>query len=94
MIPAEALLTSTLRTLPDGPAVSRILAAALLSVEPGEAVRRSLQLEGANLAVAGQSYDLTAYRRQYLRFRGITPSAPSGSPGYGTCHKQQGNEQK
>lgn len=63
MIPAESLLTSTLRTHPRGLAVSRILAAALAAVEPGEAVRHSVRREGERLVVAGRDYDLSAYRR-------------------------------
>lgn len=66
MIPAESLLTSTLRTHPHGPGVSRILAAALAAVEPGEAVRRSVRREGERLIVAGRDYDLSVYRRSLI----------------------------
>ncbi len=66
MVSAEAFSTRTLRTLPDGQAVSRILAAGLQAVEPGEAVRRHLKREDKRLIVAGTAYDLGAYRGVYL----------------------------
>jgi hydroxypyruvate reductase len=66
MVSAEAFSTRTLRTLPEGQAVSRILAAALQAVEPGEAVRRHLKREDKRLIVPGTAYDLEAYRGVYL----------------------------
>jgi len=39
----ERLLTATLRELPHGASVTRILAAAIAAVEPGAAVRRFLR---------------------------------------------------
>lgn len=66
MIPPESLLTSTLRTHPHGPEVSRILAAALAAVEPGEAVRRSVEREGKRLVVVGRDYELSTYPRNFL----------------------------
>ena len=66
MVSAESLSTHTLRILPEGPAVSRILAAALQAVEPGEAVRRHLRREGTRLTVAGAAYNLDSYQGVYL----------------------------
>jgi len=62
MLFAEAFSNRTLRSLPQGPAVSRILAAAVQAVEPGEAVRRHLRCDGSRLVAAGTSYDLDACR--------------------------------
>jgi hydroxypyruvate reductase len=66
MISAESLLTHTLRSSSYGAAVSRILAAALNAVEPGEAVRRHVRREGEQLTVAGRVYDLSSFRRVHL----------------------------
>ncbi len=60
--PAD-FLTRTLRAHPRGPAVARILTAALNAVEPGEAIRHHVQRSGDELQIAGQSYRLPAYRR-------------------------------
>jgi glycerate 2-kinase len=66
MISAESFLTSSLRDLPQGGAVARILAAAVEAVEPGEAVRRCVHREGQVLTVGGKPFDLSAYRRVCL----------------------------
>jgi glycerate 2-kinase len=66
MIPAESFQTSSLRALPDGEAICRILAAAINAVEPGEAIRHFVQREGDALSVSGKAYDLSAYRRVCL----------------------------
>jgi glycerate 2-kinase len=63
MIPAEAFRTSSLRGVPQGESITRILAAAVAAVEPGETVRRQLRLEGDTLTVAGRDYDLSRFRR-------------------------------
>jgi glycerate 2-kinase len=62
MIPAESFWTSSLRAVLEGDSITRILAAAVAAVDPGEAVRRSVQREGESLTIAGQTYDLSAYR--------------------------------
>ena len=56
----EHLLTATLRELPHGAAVTRILAAAIAAVEPGAAVRRFLRREGETL-VAGDVHTTSAH---------------------------------
>jgi hydroxypyruvate reductase len=77
MIPAGSFLTSSLRNEPEGEAVTRILAAAIAAVEPGEAVRRFVRREGDTLTVSGRAYDLTAYHRICLL--GIGKAAPAMS---------------
>jgi hydroxypyruvate reductase len=66
MIPAESFWTHSLRKQPEGSAITRILAAAIQAVEPGEAVRRHVHQNKDTLTIAGLPYDLTAYRRVYL----------------------------
>jgi glycerate 2-kinase len=53
----ERLLNHTLRNHPQGDAITRILVAAIDSVEPGMAVRRFLSFDGKSLTVAGKPYD-------------------------------------
>ena len=55
--------TESLRSSSQGDRVERVLAAALAAVEPGQAVRRYLQLEGDELIVAGNRYPLHGFRR-------------------------------
>lgn len=62
----ERLLTDTLRELPHGMAVARILAAALAAVEPGAAVRRFLRREGETLVAGDVVYDLRAFDRVWI----------------------------
>jgi glycerate 2-kinase len=50
-----------------GPAVlGKLLEVALVAVEPGEAVRRALVVDGHGLRVDGQSYDLRTFRRAVI----------------------------
>ena len=44
-------------------ALETVIGAALAAVEPGQAVRRQVALDGEALVVAGQRYDLSDYRR-------------------------------
>lgn len=60
------LRTATLRTTPWGPAITRILAAALSAVEPGTAVRRYFHRTGTLLSVGSHTYDLRNYERVFL----------------------------
>jgi len=62
----ERLLTATLRELPHGAAVARILAAAIAAVEPGAAVRRFLRREGETLVAGDVAYDLGAFDRVWI----------------------------
>ncbi|MEW6716103.1 MAG: glycerate kinase [Chloroflexota bacterium] len=66
MILAETFWTSSLRASPKGESITRILAAAIRAVEPGEAVRRSVQRADDTLTISGQTYDLSAYHRVCL----------------------------
>ncbi|MCU0490031.1 MAG: DUF4147 domain-containing protein [Chloroflexaceae bacterium] len=59
-------LTTTLRSLPHGDAMARVLAAALAAVEPAAAVRRFLRLEDETLLVGEQRYDLSQIERIFL----------------------------
>lgn len=71
MITPDALLTHTLKSIPDGYSVARILAAAINSVSPDTAVRRFIRHEGERLFLrtsgaetAGErEYDLSRYHR-------------------------------
>jgi glycerate 2-kinase len=62
----ERLLTATLRELPHGAAVTRILAAAIAAVEPGAAVHRFLRREGETLVAGDVAYDLRAFDRVWI----------------------------
>ena len=62
----ELLSTASLRASPWGPAVTRILAAALEAVDPAAAVEQHLRREGDLLHVGNQTYDLTSYERVLL----------------------------
>ena len=66
MLAPQAFQTHTLRTHPHGPAVTRILSAALQAVEPGQAVQRFLEHRGRELHVAGQVYPLDKIGRILL----------------------------
>jgi hydroxypyruvate reductase len=79
MISDESLSTRALRASPHGPAVRRILAAALQAVEPGEAVRRHLRRAGRRLTAAGRDYDLAAFRRVFLLGVGKASPAMAGA---------------
>ncbi|MBO9321372.1 MAG: glycerate-2-kinase family protein, partial [Roseiflexus sp.] len=62
----ERLWTATLRELPHGAAVTRILAAAIAAVEPGAAVCRFLRREGETLVAGDVTYDLRAFDRVWI----------------------------
>lgn len=62
----DRLWTHSLRALPVGAAVTRILAAALGAVEPAAAVRGFLRRDGASLEVGSASYDLHRFERVLL----------------------------
>lgn len=66
MISAESFRTLSLRAAPEGESITRILAAAIAAVEPGEAVGRAVRREGEALIIAGRTYDLLAFRRVCL----------------------------
>ena len=66
MIPAESFWTYSLRAAPQGESVTRILAAAVNAVEPGEAVRRFVRRDRDTLTISDRTYDLSAFRRVML----------------------------
>lgn len=57
------LMTSSLKSLPYGGKVTRILAAALLAVEPGAAVDRHMRRDGEQLTIGERTYNLSHYQR-------------------------------
>lgn len=66
MISAESFQTHSLRAALEGESITRILATAILAVDPGDAVKRSIRREGGFLIVSGRSYDLSTFRRVVL----------------------------
>ena len=62
----DLLLTDSLRALPGGAAITRILAAALDAVDPAAAVHRHLHRDGDVLRAGDQTYDLRAYQRVFV----------------------------
>lgn len=62
----ESFLTNTLRALPHGAAVTRILAAAVAAVEPGAAMRRCLRRTGDYLHIGDMVYDLRTFDRIWI----------------------------
>ena len=66
MLSAESFWASSLRELPDGERVTRILSTAINSIDPGLAVIRYVQREGDLLTVAGRVYDLSFFHRVVL----------------------------
>jgi len=66
MLSAESFWTDSLRTAPEGESITRILAAAIRAVEPGEAAQRFVSRSDDNLVVAGRTYDLSAFGRVCL----------------------------
>ncbi len=62
----ESFMTASLRSLPWGERVGRVLAAAIQAVEPGQAVRRFVQRTGDTLLVDGAPLSLTGFRRVYV----------------------------
>ena len=66
MIPAQSFWTHSLRITPQGESITRILAEAIRAVEPGEAVKRSVNCAGDILSIAGRSYFLSEYEHIHL----------------------------
>src|SRR3989304_8096833 len=66
MVSAESFWTSSLRAVPEGESITRILAAALSAVEPGDAVSHFVSRDGDLLAVSDRVYDLRSFRRVIL----------------------------
>lgn len=59
-------LPASIRDCPQPAAVRDILNTALAAVDPEQAVRRALHLDGTQLSVGGRRYDLAAYRKIYV----------------------------
>ena len=63
---AQHFTTESLRSLPQGAAITRVLAAAVAAVEPAAAVRRFLMREATLLHIGAQTYDLGGIARVLL----------------------------
>jgi glycerate 2-kinase len=79
MISAGSFWTQSLREFDRGESITRILAAAIRAVEPGEAVRRVVRREGGQLIVSGRVYDLSHYRQVFLLGIGKASIGMAGS---------------
>lgn len=66
MITPQAFSTYTLKSLPQGEAVQRILSAAIAAVEPGAAVCRYFRRSGETLWADQTAYDLRNFDRVWL----------------------------
>ncbi|MFH2103514.1 MAG: glycerate kinase [Chloroflexota bacterium] len=77
----ESFLSYTLLNSPLGGAVSRILAAAINAVDPGEAVQRHVRRDGNTLFVADRPYELPAFRHVTILGVGKASLAMTGAMG-------------
>jgi len=59
----DKLLTNSLRTIPQGEKICRILASALEAVDPAQAVKRFVSYQGTHLSIGDLSYDLKTIER-------------------------------
>ncbi len=75
MFSPDRFLTHTLERHPWGPALTRILAAAIQAVEPGAAVRRFVRRQGRSLRIADREYDVRDVRR--LIVLGLGKASPA-----------------
>ncbi|MCJ7586168.1 MAG: glycerate kinase [Anaerolineales bacterium] len=66
MLAPAQFLTSSLRLSPHGTAITRILAAGLDAVDPGEAVGRFVRREKNQLRIANKLYSLEKDRRTFI----------------------------
>jgi hydroxypyruvate reductase len=66
MLSVESFWTTSLRASPQGEGITRILAAAIASVEPGAAVRRFVRRREDTLTISGREYNLRDFQRVAL----------------------------
>lgn len=66
MLSAESFHTSSLRNLPEGESITRILAASIQAVEPGAAVEHFVRRKGDVLTISDRAYNLASFRRVAL----------------------------
>ncbi len=66
MLTIDSFQTTTLRSLPEGENIRKILLAALQAVEPGAAVARNLVREGNLLHSGDFNYDLSLFKRIFI----------------------------
>ncbi|MDX1436810.1 MAG: glycerate kinase [Anaerolineales bacterium] len=62
----DAYLTRTLRRMPWGSGVARILASAVEAVEPRKAVQRAMRIDGDSLLIEGTAYPLQGEGQIYV----------------------------
>ena len=62
----EKFMTASLKRMPEGMKIARILAASIDAVNPGNAVRGFVRRDGSLLWVADKAYDLNNFRRVIL----------------------------
>jgi len=65
MVP-DRLVNDTLRAHLRGRALSEVMAAALKSGDPREAVRSALRLEGVSVLVGGKRYNIHRHSRVFV----------------------------
>ncbi len=63
MVSADLFWTSSLRLAPEGERITRILAAAINGVNPGDAVVRYVKRNGSILSISHANYDLKNFQR-------------------------------
>jgi hydroxypyruvate reductase len=62
----ERFATTSLKSCPAGPGITRILFASIQAVEPGAAVHKFLRRDGNRLTVVDREYDLASFERVFL----------------------------
>ncbi|MGB8213183.1 MAG: DUF4147 domain-containing protein [Anaerolineales bacterium] len=73
MLSAESFQTFSLRHAPEGKSITRILAASVRAVEPGDALERFVRRAGDTLNISGREYRLADFRS--VRLLGIGKAA-------------------
>jgi glycerate 2-kinase len=66
MLTSEQFYTHSIRNLPEGSGIARILAAAIQAVEPGAAVRKACQLKEDKLLIGERTFELEKFKRIFL----------------------------
>ena len=76
----SCFMTDSLKRFAGGGAVARVLAAAILAVEPGAAVHKVLRREGDRLTMGEKAYDLSKIRHVYVIGAGKAGAPMASSP--------------
>lgn len=75
MLTPDGFTTYSFRKSPRGEGIQQILAAAIQAVDPSQAVRRQIQLEGEIMHIGTREYDLKQYQRIFVI--GLGKAAPA-----------------